>query len=75
MGVLFAFLVTRQHPSSNAKQREARCHLLAVDFPRHSRYTERCWMQLSAGPRSGGRLGARRKTPDSPDNAHPFRIA
>jgi hypothetical protein len=33
--------------------REATCHLLAADFPRHSRSTERCWTQ------SGGRCGAR----------------
>ena len=33
------------HPTSNAKQREERCHPLAVDFPRNSRYTERCWMR------------------------------
>src|SRR6266702_1757839 len=25
--------------------REETCHLLAADFPRHSRYTERCWMR------------------------------
>jgi hypothetical protein len=45
MGVLLAFRVTRQHPFSNAKQREERCHPLAADFPWHSRYTERCWMR------------------------------
>src|SRR6516164_9104606 len=25
--------------------REATCHPLVADFPRHSRYTERCWMR------------------------------
>jgi hypothetical protein len=38
--------------SSNAKQREARCYLPAVDFPRRSGYTERCWTQ------SGGLCGS-----------------
>src|SRR5918911_2940302 len=33
--------------------REETCHLLAADFPPHSRYTERCWTQ------SGGLCGAR----------------
>ncbi len=53
MGVLLAFRVTRQQLTSNAKQRAERCHLLAADFPWHSRYTERCWTQ------SGGLCGAR----------------
>src|SRR5258708_29348029 len=52
MGVLLAFRVTRRHPTSNAKHREERCHPLAADFPRHSRYTERC------GTQSGGLCGA-----------------
>jgi pimeloyl-ACP methyl ester carboxylesterase len=54
--------------------REATCHLLAADFPRHSRYTEKCWTQ------SGGLCGARGRStligesgkcceaPDSPCN-------
>jgi hypothetical protein len=37
--LLFAFHVTRRHPTSSAKHREARCHLLVADFPWHSRYT------------------------------------
>jgi len=32
-------------PTSNAKQREERCYPLVAVFPRHSRYTGRCWMR------------------------------
>ena len=58
MALLLAFLVTQLHPTQSPglrpamrSNREERCHPLAADFPCHSRYTEKCWMWLSAVPR------------------------
>jgi hypothetical protein len=75
MGVLLAFRVTRRHPTSNAKHREERCHPLAADFPKHSRYTSRCWMRPRRVHAACGGSGEWCETPDAPCTFTPGSIA
>src|SRR5436190_4921455 len=75
MGVLLAFLVTRRHPASNAKQQGSNMPPAGGCLPQAFSIYCQVLDALEAGPRCLGGSGAWRKTPDTPFDFTLVRVA